>query len=180
MLIRTERSLLLVIDVQARLAPAIHDGPRLTDNIIKLLQASLSLQVPVLATEQYPRGLGRTLPEVAELMPDDAVFEKIHFSALAEPGFAARLETFGRKQLIVVGMEAHVCVLQSVLELLDAGYEVFLVADGTGSRRAENASLAIERMRDAGARIVTSEMVIFEWMRRADIDCFKQISALIK
>lgn len=180
MLIRTDRSLLLVIDVQARLAPAIHDGPRLTANIIKLLQAGRRLQVPCLATEQYSRGLGRTLPEVAEEMPDDAAVEKIHFSALSEPGFAARLESFDRKQLIVVGMEAHVCVLQTVLELLDADYEVFLVADATGSRAPENAALAVERMRDAGASIVSSEMVMFEWMRRADIACFKEVSALIK
>lgn len=180
MLIQSERSLLLVIDIQTRLAPAIHDGPRLIANAVKLLHASRRLEVPCLATEQYPRGLGRTVPELAELMPADAAVEKIHFSAFAEPGFASRLKSFGREQLVVVGMEAHVCVLQSVLELLDARYDVFLVADATGSRRPENAALAIERMRDAGARIVSSEMVLFEWMRRADIDCFKEISALIK
>ncbi len=180
MLIQTEKSLLLVIDIQTRLAPAIHDAPRLMANVIKLLQASRRLEVPCLATEQYPRGLGQTVPEIAELLSADAVVEKIHFSALAEPGFAERLKSSGRKQLVVVGMEAHVCVLQSVMEFLEAGYEVFLVADATGSRTPENAALAMERMRAAGARIVSSEMVIFEWMRRADIDCFKEISALIK
>lgn len=180
MLIQSEKSLLLVIDVQERLTPAIFDAPRLTANIIKLLKAAKLLEVPCLGTEQYPKGLGKTLDEVAVLIPADSMIEKIYFSAMGEPGFAERLEATGRKQIVVVGMEAHICVLQTTMELRDAGYEVFAVDDGMGSRVRANTDLAIDRMRPAGVEVVSTEMVVFEWARRANRDCFKQLSALIK
>ncbi len=180
MLIQSEKSLLLVIDVQERLTPAIFDAPRLTANIVRLLKAAELLEVPVLATEQYPRGLGPTLDEVADLIPGGAMVEKIHFSAMSEPGFAERLKATERKQIVVVGMEAHICVLQTALELRQAGYEVFAVDDGMGSRVRANTDLAIERMRPTGIQVVATEMVVFEWAHRADRDCFKQLSALIK
>ncbi|WP_282608140.1 hydrolase [Pelagibius sp. Alg239-R121] len=180
MLIQSEKSLLLIIDVQERLAPAIFDAPRSTANIIKLLTAAQRLNLPRLVTEHYPGGLGTTLAEVAAFVSKEDVFEKIHFSSLAEPGFQERLQANGRRQLVVAGMETHVCLLQSVLDLHEAGYDIFVVADATGSRTAENASLAIERMRAAGIQIVSTEMVIFEWIHRVDIDCFKELFALIK
>lgn len=180
MLIQSEKSLLLVIDVQERLTPAISDAPRLTANIIRLLQAAKLLQVPCLGTEQYPKGLGKTLGDVAALIPSDSMIEKIYFSAMGEPGFAERLKATGRSQIVVVGMEAHICVLQTTMELRDAGYEVFAVDDGMGSRVRANTDLAIDRMRPAGVEVVSTEMVIFEWARRANRDCFKQLSALIK
>ncbi len=180
MLIQSENSLLLVIDVQERLSPAIGEAPRLTANILKLLKAAKRLNLPVLATEQYPRGLGRTLEEVKPLIPDGAVLEKIHFSAMAEPGFKERLRAMGRDQIVVLGMEAHICVLQTTLELRAAGYEIFAVEDAMGSRDRRNTDLAVDRMRAAGVQAVSTEMVIFEWMRRADMDCFKELSALIK
>jgi len=180
MLIQSEKSLLLVIDVQERLTPAIFDAPRLTANIIKLLKAAKLLEVPCLGTEQYPKGLGKTLDEVAVLIPADSMIEKIYFSAMGEPGFAERLEATGRKQIVVVGMEAHICVLQTTMELRDAGYEVFAVDDAMGSRVRANTDLAIDRMRPAGVEAVSTEMVVFEWARRANRDCFKQLSALIK
>lgn len=180
MLIQSKKSLLLVIDVQERLAPAIFDAPRLTANVMRLLKAAKLLEVPVLATEQYPRGLGKTLDEVSGLVPEGAMIEKIHFSAMSEPGFAERLKASGREQIVVVGMEAHICVLQTALELRQAGYEVFAVDDAMGSRDRAHTDLAVARMRPSGIEVVATEMVVFEWAHRADRDCFKQLSALIK
>jgi nicotinamidase-related amidase len=180
MLIQSDQSLLLVIDAQERLVPAIFEGFRLSANIVRLLTAARRLGVPSLATEQYPRGLGRTLPELAALIPPENVIEKIHFSCMSEPGFDAQLKAAGRKQLLVTGMEAHICILQSVLEMQQAGYDIFVVDDATGSRAPENDRLAKARISRAGIPIVSTEMVIFEWVRRADVECFKELSSLIK
>jgi nicotinamidase-related amidase len=180
MLIRAKDSVLLVVDVQERLAPAIFDSGAVVVVIRTLLQAAAEFAIPVLATEQYSKGLGSTIPPVAELLPPGAAVEKIHFSAAHEPGFIERLHGLDRRQIVVTGTEAHVCVLQTALGLVEAGFDCFLVADGVGSRVPANRDLGIQRMRGEGVRVVTSEMVMFEWLHRAGTPTFKRVLPLIK
>src|SRR5215213_10291030 len=138
MLLASGRSILLIVDVQERLAPAIHESEKLVGRIATLLNASRELDVPVLATEQYSKGLGSTVAPLAGLLPSGSVVEKIHFNAALEPGFVERLREWDRPQIVVTGTEAHVCVLQTTLGLVEAGFDCFLVADAVGSRDPEN------------------------------------------
>ncbi|UEM18925.1 hydrolase [Skermanella mucosa] len=180
MLLDSERSILLVVDVQERLATAIHEVEAVVGSIRKLLLAAAELGVPVLATEQYSKGLGHTIAPVAELMPEGAVVEKINFGAAREQGFMDRVRRLDRGQIVVAGTETHVCVLQTTLGLVEAGFDCFLVADAVGSRVPLNRDLAMERMRGRGVQIVTSEMVMFEWLGRADTPAFKKVLPLIR
>lgn len=180
MLITVDRSCLLVIDIQDRLAPTMADPRMVIDNTVVLLKAAAALQIPVLVSEQYPRGLGPTVPEVAALVSPDSVVEKVHFSCMGDDGFARRYRKIARPQAVLVGIEAHVCVLQTAEQLVAAGCDVFVVADATSSRTTANHRAALERVRADGAQIVTTEMVAFEWLARAGTPEFKEISALIK
>lgn len=175
MLIRADQSLLLVIDLQARLAPAIDGIDDVLAHSAWLLQVAARLQVPALATEQYPAGLGRTVPAIAALLADGATLEKIHFSAVADSSLRDRAE-FARPQVVLIGTETHVCVLQTALDLRALGKQVFVVAEAVGSRRAADRALALDRMRQAGCHVVSREMVAFEWLQRAGTDVFRSVS----
>ena len=175
-----DQALLIVVDIQERLAPKIHGVDALRQRNRTLIGAAAKMAVPVVFTEQYPDGLGHTEVELIDLADQPTVFEKIHFSAAAEPGFLELIAGFGRKDMLVTGTEAHVCVLQTILGLINAGYRVRLVADATGSRREEDRALAIGRARDAGVGIVTTEMVLFEWLNRAGTQQFRQLLPEIK
>ena len=175
MLIRAESSTLLLIDLQERLYPAIHQNEQVLEHSLWLTRLAQRLGVPVICTEQYPRGLGPTLPALRALLPDSARVEKLHFSAVSEDGlFAAHGGS--RRQFVIAGTESHVCVLQTALELLEAGRQVFIVEEAVGSRRPSDKALALERMRRAGAAIVSREMVAFEWLQCAGTDAFRQVS----
>lgn len=180
MLLSAERSVLVVIDEQERLVPAIHEHERVVRNTTILMDAAAALDVPVLVSEQYPRGLGPTVTVVRQRVDAAAVVEKIHFSCAAEPAFLEKLEATGRSQIVLAGTEAHVCVLQTALGLAGQGRTVALVADATSSRTPANAELGIARMARAGVEIVSTEMVVFEWLHRAGTPVFKTVSALIK
>ena len=184
MLIEADRSILLIVDFQERLMPAIHAGNAAAERAGILIRAASALEIPVEVTEQYPRGLGPTIAPVRELLPATAfIHEKITFPAQRDPAFAqhfANLREVGRDQIIVMGAEAHVCVLQTALDLQAAGFSVFYVADAVGSRAPESRDLAIARARQAGCVVVNSEMVVFEWMERAGTDTFRALSQLIK
>jgi nicotinamidase-related amidase len=180
MLIRRADSLLLVVDLQQKLAPAIHDGEEVVRNAIRLLEAARLLGVPAFVSEQYVRGLGPSLESVRKAAAEACFFEKTHFSCTAEPGVLDLLRCARRSQVILSGTEAHVCVLQTALGLLAAGFDVYLVADAASSRTPENRAAAIERLRAAGVRIVTSEMVLFEWLHQAATDEFRSLLPLIK
>lgn len=175
MLIDAQQSALLVVDVQERLLPAIDDWQRTLDAVIWLVQVARRLEVPVLASEQYPKGLGHTHADVLAVLPVGAVAEKIHFSCLPDECLAP-LSGSERQQIVVCGTEAHVCVLQTVIDLNLAGKDVFVVADAVGSRTPENKALALERMRQYGIEIVSREMVAFEWLRKAGTPLFREIS----
>ncbi|MCU0895525.1 MAG: hydrolase [Rhodospirillales bacterium] len=180
MLLSAADACFLVVDIQDKLLPAVRHQDAVVANTRVLLQAARALGVPVLASEQYPRGIGSTVAPVAELLPDGSVVEKLHFSCLADPGFARRFAALGRSQAVVCGLEAHVCVLQTVEQILSAGHEAFVVADAVSSRAEASHALALRRLEADGARIVTTEMVVFEWLGQAGTPVFRELSRLIK
>jgi nicotinamidase-related amidase len=169
-------SALLIVDFQARLMPAIHEGEAAVANAKRLLAAATLLEVPILFTEQNPKGLGPTVPGLTD---GHRVFEKQFFDACREPGFAQGALP-DRPSLVVAGCEAHVCVLQTVLGLLDLRRNVYLVGDALGSRRPESKDTAIRRMERHGAEVVTTEMVLFEWLATAQHPRFREALAVLK
>jgi nicotinamidase-related amidase len=172
-----DSSALLIVDFQTRLMPAIADGAAAIAHARRLLAAAEILGVPILFTEQNARGLGPTLPELAALAPG-RVAAKMTFDACRTPGFIDRLA--GRRNIVVAGCETHVCVLQTVLGLIEAGRRVYLVRDAVGSRRAESKEAAIGRMERHDAEIVTTEMVVFEWLGSAEHPRFREALALLR
>jgi nicotinamidase-related amidase len=170
-----EESALLIIDFQSKLMPAIHEGVRAVENAKRLIEAAKLLDVPVVFTEQNAKGLGGTVPELA---PDNSILaHKMYFDACREPGFLQRLN---RMKIVVAGCEAHVCVQQTVLGLLHADRQVYVVRDALGARHPENKETAIRRMERHCAEIVTTEMVVFEWLSTANHPRFREAVALIK
>lgn len=180
MLIRRNDSLLLVVDIQEKLAPAIHDNERVTANSVRLLEGARQLDIPAFVSEQYVKGLGPSVQAIRDAADSARFFEKTHFSCAAEPGIVDLLLAAKRPQVILTGTETHVCVLQTAFGLQAAGFEVYLVADAASSRTPENRSAAIERMRAGGIRIVTTEMVLFEWLHQAGTSEFRTLLPLIK
>jgi nicotinamidase-related amidase len=176
-LLTAEGAVLLLIDLQQRLMPAIHDNDAVIARAVRLAEAARLLDVPVRATEQNPAGLGPTVPPLAAY--PHAVLPKTTFSAVQDPGFAALLPA-GASDIIVAGCEAHVCVLQTVLGLLAAGRRVAVAADAIGSRDPADRAAGIERARQHGAEIVTTEMVLFEWLRDAKHPKFREVQKLLK
>ncbi len=172
---------LLVIDIQSRLTPAM--PPDALARVVKytraLVGAAKELGIPVLATEQYPKGLGELIPEVREVLPSPPLV-KMHFSCGADPAFAAALEKTGRRQVIVCGIETHVCVFQTVRDLVSMGYEVHLCSDAVASRQEMHRANAIDLCRQAGAVITNAETVIFDLLHLAGTPEFKKVAALVK
>jgi len=175
MLMDKEQSVLLVIDVQEKLLPAINEWRIVLGNVVWLIRVAKRLGLPVIASEQYPKGLGRSHPDVLAELPDGAVGEKLEFSCRQSSCLDA-LPGNERRQYVVCGMETHVCVLQTALDLKAAGKDVFVVADAVGSRTEENKNLALKRMRACGVDIVSREMVAVEWLKTAGTPLFKEIS----
>ncbi len=177
MLLTAEDAVLLLIDLQERLMPVIHNHQAVVARAVRLAEAATLLDVPVRATEQNPAGLGPTVPPLAAY--PQAVLAKTTFSAAGEDGFPALLPA-GSGEIVVAGCEAHVCVLQTVLDLLASGYRVIWAADATGSRDPADRAAAIDRARQYGAEIVTSEMVLFEWLRDARHPRFREVHKLLR
>jgi nicotinamidase-related amidase len=170
-------SVLLLIDMQQRLLPAIHDGDAVVANAVRLAEGAGLLDVPVRATEQNPAGLGPTVEPLAAY--PQLVLPKTAFGAVGEPGFATLLPP-RTEEIVVAGAEAHVCVLQTVLGLLAARHRVVLVADAVGSREPASKAAGIDRARRHGAEVVTTEMVLFEWLRDSTHPRFREVQKLIK
>jgi nicotinamidase-related amidase len=175
-LINRDNSVLLVVDFQSRLMPAIDDGASVIANARRLLDAAEMFHIPILFTEQNAGGLGGTLPELRS--GTGRLAHKMTFDACRAPGFFEALSD--RSDIIVSGCETHVCVLQTILGLLTAGRRVFAVRDALGSRRAESKETAIRRMERNGAEIVTTEMVVFEWLSTAEDPRLDPVIALIR
>ena len=177
MVLTAEGAVLLLIDLQERLMPVIADHEVVVARAVRLAEAATLLDVPVRATEQNPAGLGPTVPPLSGY--PQAVLAKTMFSAAGDSGFAGLLPA-GSGEIVVAGVEAHVCVLQTVLDLLAAGRRVVWAADATGSRDPADRAAAIDRARRHGAEIVTSEMVLFEWLRDAGHPRFREVHKLLK
>ncbi len=175
------QAMLLVIDVQQKLIPSMPQKVyrQTLSRIDFLVKSARLLQLPVVATEQYPKGLGGTIPELAEACRDKVV-EKTSFGCCGEPAFLAHLHGQERRQIIIAGMEAHVCVLQTVLGLLNAGYRVHLVRDAIISRGKTDYLNAVEYARQAGATVTTAETAVFQLLQASTALEFKAISAMIK
>ena len=174
-----DNTMMLLIDVQIALLRVMHHKDELVQNLAKLLRGLRVLDVPILCTEQNPKGLGATIPELAPLLGEPPL-EKLAFSCCGEAHFTEALEKFDRRQVIVAGIESHVCVYQTTMDLLDAGYGVQIVADAVSSRAAENKRIALERMAAAGASITSVEMVLFELLQDASGPKFKEILKIVK
>ena len=181
MLLDHRASLLLLIDIQEKLMPVMHEPQRVIANAAILLGAAYRLGVPVIVTEQYPKGLGHTVPEIAGLIRDrDAIMPKIAFSAAADASTMARLRQSRRGQVVIAGAEAHVCVLQTAIALVQAGYQVFVAADATSAREQRNVDLAMDRLALNGISVISTEMALFEWLARAGTEEFRELSRLIR
>ena len=170
---------LVLVDVQQKLLPAIHDREALVASCAKLARGMAALGVPIVWTEQNPKGLGPTVPEVAELLPGEAV-TKVSFSCCGEPAFAEAVAALGRTQLVLAGIESHVCVWQTAADLLDGGHEVHICADAVSSRTPANRQIGLDRARAAGAAITSVEMALFELLDTAGDPAFKAILQIVK
>jgi isochorismate hydrolase len=178
-----DSSLLLIVDVQTQLGQAMPSKVlnRVVSNTVLLTRSAGLLDLPVLFSEQYPKGLGPTVPEILNALPESSqAFEKTSFSCMGADGFATAVESSGRRQFIIVGMEAHVCVLQSALDLIANDIEVYVVEDAICSRRLENYQNALDRMRQSQVKIVSAESVIFEWLVDSTHAQFKPIQAMLR
>ena len=198
MLIEAQASQLVLIDLQTKLVPAMFDGAATVANAVRMAQAAQLLRVPISVTEQYPQGLGHTVPELAQWALEP--LQKLSFSACDE-GLIEQLQAIGtpkaspnarsvpkhlqkpaensRSEIVIAGLEAHVCVLQTVMGLLD-DFDVFVVTDACTSRTERNRDAAYDRLAAEGANLVTTEMVLFEWLRGSEHAQFKAVQALIR
>lgn len=175
-----ENSLLLVIDIQERLVASL-DKDVIVSKVGKLVDAANILDVPVVLSEQYPKGLGHTVPTISEkLKPETPIVEKCSFSLLREEGFLDKIKAYGKKQIVICGIETHICVHQTAAELMDAGFEVFVAKDACASRNKYEFKQGIEAMHNNGAKISCVEIILFEWLRSAKNPKFKEVQALIK
>ncbi len=181
MRLERDRTALVVIDVQERLYPFIHGREKLEQELVRLVKGIRTLALPIVVTEQYTKGLGPTLPSLRDALGSDyRPLEKMSFSCCGDKPFLAELEKTGRQQILVCGIEAHVCVYQTAIDLLDQGYRVYLVADAVGSRAAANRDLAIHRVEQGGGMLTSVEMALFELLGVSGTDEFRAISKLVK
>jgi len=175
-----DNTALIIIDVQEKLFRVIHGNEALLENLQKIISGARVLGIPLLVTEQNPAGLGGTLPELKSLLADIQPISKFSFSCCADERCMEELVDLKRTQLLLAGIETHICVYQTALDLLEEGYEVEVFADCVGSRTVENKTLGLEKMKQAGAQITGIEMALFELQRIAKGESFKEISRLVK
>ncbi|HJP31245.1 MAG TPA: hydrolase [Candidatus Latescibacteria bacterium] len=179
-MLRVEDSVVVLIDVQGKLAELMHEKEQLYQQLKILLRGARVLEVPILWLEQYPQGLGPTVPEISALLEGLEPIDKTSFSACGAEQFQQALRDVDRSTVVVAGIEGHVCVYQTVQDLLVAGFSVEVVGDAVSSRTAANRRAGLERMERLGAGMVTVEMVLFEWLREAGTAAFKEISKLVR
>ncbi len=173
-------TVLAVIDIQGKLAQLMYEKQTVFDNAQRIIKAAQILEIPIIVTEQNPKGLGPTVPEIAALFSHFQPLPKFSFSCCADPGFSQALRALRRKQVLITGIEAHVCIYQTSLDLVSLGYEVYVVSDVVSSRTAENRVVALQRMRDEGVKIASTEMALFELLKTAEAPQFKEISRIVK
>ncbi|WP_235867538.1 hydrolase [Ureibacillus chungkukjangi] len=175
-----EETVLVLIDIQGRLAEIVHDSEFVISNIAKVTEGVQILGCPVLWLEQYPKGLGPTVDKIAQALPNQKPIEKITFSAYDTPEFVEQLEATNRKKVLLAGIETHICVYQTAAHLIQNGYEVEVLADCISSRTAKSHEIGLQKMLQLGVKVTTVEMALFEMLQIAKGDQFKAISKLVK
>ncbi len=180
MRIKRENTAGLVIDFQERLYPFIHDNDTLTKNTVRLIQGLKALGLDIIVTEQYSKGLGNTIKPVQDALGDYKHIEKMSFSCCGSDDVCSVLKRSGKKNVVICGIESHVCVLQTVIDLIGLGYQPVLVEDCVSSRNPNDKRIAIERMRQEGAIVTTYESVLFEMCEVSGNEMFKAISKIVK
>jgi len=176
MLLQQAESLFLLVDVQEKLTHLVNHANELVNRCEWLLRLCNERQVPIIVSEQYPKGIGATIAPLNAYINKANLVEKVCFSAYHEPAFVSLLKTQNKKQVIIAGIETHVCVLQTAMDLQEAGFEVFVVVDAVSSRSEMDHKFALKRMKQNGIHLVTAEMVFFEWIRCAGTPEFKALS----
>ncbi len=179
-MLHKEDTVLVLVDIQGKLARIAENSEFVIQSISNVVQGAKVLNLPILWLEQYPKGLGPTVEEIAQLLPDQKPIEKITFSGYETPVFVEQLEATGRKTVLLAGIETHICVYQTAAHLLANGYEVEVLADCVSSRTAFNSEVGLEKMKQLGAKLTTVEMALFEMQQIAKGDEFKAISKIIK
>ncbi len=175
-----EDTVLLIVDIQEKLAVVMKERDKVVKNNLHLIELAKMINMPVMVTEQYPKGLGTTVPELREAIPSYRPIEKMTFDCCGQPAFLEELKEHKRKKVVLTGMETHICVLQTCLGLLRGGINVHLVQDAVCSRTKENWKTGIEFIRDAGAIVTSTETVLFQLLKVAGTEEFKKISKRIK
>ncbi len=178
--VNRSKAVLFVVDIQEKLLPAMFEKERVLQRSMSLIKGAQVLKVPVLVTEQYRKGLGATVPQIATVIDGFSPEEKLSFSACGAENCRSAVASRTCSDVILCGIECHVCVTQTCLDLLDSGLRVFVVADATSSRKAEDYQAGIDRMRSAGAVSVSTEMILFELLEKAGNEEFKKVLALVK
>ncbi len=171
---------LVIIDIQDKLFPNIHEKENVVENVIKLIEFSKIIGIPIILSEQYPRGLGGTLNEIQQVLDEYQPHEKTTFSCCGENGIEDKLLELGATTIAITGIECHVCVFQTTRDLLTRGYDVHVISDGVSSRISENKKVGLDRMRVLGATISSTEMFMFEVMEKAGTQEFKDVAPLLK
>jgi len=179
-ILERENTCLIVIDVQERFRSVIHGFGEMAENAKKLIRAFRIFDIPVIVTEQNPEKLGRTIRELSNELGDFEPVEKLHFSCFGEADFAEELAKLGRKQIVLCGIEAHICVLKTALEGLKKGYEIHVASDAVSSRRQTDKDFALRRMSQSGVFLTTSESLIFQLMERAGTEEFRKVKDIVK
>ena len=179
-MLKAENTVLIVVDVQGKLAQLMYDKETLFANLQKIIKGIQVLEIPILWAEQNPKGLGPTIPEVADLLTDNNPMSKIEFSCCRNEDILQALESTGCKQVLLCGIETHVCIFQTAMDLISADYEVEVIAEAVSSRTLANKELALQKMRDKGVSLTSVEMALFELLGAARGDRFKEILKIVK
>jgi nicotinamidase-related amidase len=179
-MLNIDKTALVIIDVQEKLSRVMYEKEKLFENLQKLVKGVKLLNIPIIITEQNPNGLGPTVSEIAPLLPDTKPVTKFSFSCCGEEPFLRQLEMLNRKQVLLAGIETHVCVYQTAVDLIEAGYEVHTVVDCVSSRTLENKNLALDKMKSEGANLTSVEIALFELLKTAANPKFKELSKIVK
>jgi len=179
-MLELDDTVLTIIDIQGNLAHAMHEKESLFKSVKQLIKGFTAFEIPIILTEQNPKGLGSTLPEIMELLPNVTTIPKMSFNCCDEKAFMESINTLGKRQVVIAGIESHICVYQTSAALLEMGYGVHVVADAVASRFSDNRKLALKKMERMGAIMTGVEMVLFELLKTAEHEKFREIVKIIK
>ncbi len=179
-MLKAKNCALVVVDIQGKLATLMDRKEEFFENVVRMIKGAQVLEIPIIWNEQLPDKLGPTIDKIKDALPGQSPLVKRTFSCCGNPDFISELKAIGRKQVILVGMETHVCVHQTARDLLDDGYSVYVAADAVSSRSAENKRIALDAMRDAGVKITSVEMALFDMLGVAEGERFKQVIKIVK